>query len=243
LRASAERWTVSRHRPAIPGLADPALPEVRRQGEQLVGLAGRERPDLAAPFQLDVHGLALVQGERRGDAGLLDLQRHVGPQHEAAGGRLEHRADAGHHFDGVRGPAVVERRVAGQLEGGPATHSAGLPDQQVACLAGAAGLRHHEVDHLADRFRAVEPGQQDVRVGKVKLLRARITAARQREVTALARIQERAEERGSVKARRAIPIDRAVRADERHGPQVTDDSVLFDRQVARRRSPATAGAG
>jgi hypothetical protein len=72
--------------PAIAGLADPALPEVRCQGEQVVGLTWHERPYLAEPFHFDVYALALIQGERRGDAGLLDLQRHSGAQHETAGG-------------------------------------------------------------------------------------------------------------------------------------------------------------
>jgi len=125
--------------------------------------------------------------------------------------------------------------VAGELEGGPAADRAGLADQQVAGFPRAAGVRHHEVDDLPDGLGAVEPGQQDVRLRQVELLGPPAAAAGQGEVAALARVQERAEQRRGVEARGAVPVHRAVRADERHGAQVADDAVFLDRQVARRR--------
>src|ERR1700692_1159426 len=106
----------------------------------------------------------------------------------------------------VRRPAVVERRVTGELEGGPAADRARLPDQQVAGPAAAPGLRHAEVDYLADRLRPLKTGQQDVGVGQVKLLRPRAAAAPQREVTALAGVEQRPEQGGSVEPGRAVPV-------------------------------------
>ena len=228
---------------AVAGLADPVLPEVRGQREQVGGLTRGQRPDLAAPFQLDVHGLALVQGERGGHAGFLDLERDRGAQHAVPSRGPEHRADAGDHLDRVRGPAVVERRVTGQLERGPAADRPGLAHQQVTRLAGAAGLRDHEIDDLADRLGAVEPGEQDVGVRQVHLLRVRGHVAGQREVAALAGVQQRAEQRGGVEAGRAVPVHGAVGTDQGHGPQVPDDPVLLDRQVAGGRRPVHPVAG
>jgi len=177
--------------------------------------------------------IALVEGERGGDAVLLHLERHVGAQDGPARGGGEDRADSLDDPHLVGGPAVVERGVAGQLEGGPAAHREALPDQQVTRPAGGPRLGHHEVDDLADGFLPLEPGQQDVGVGQVQLLGPGVAgAAGEGEIAALAGVEQRAEERGGVEPRRAVPVDRAVSADERDRPQVADDAVLLDREVA-----------
>src|SRR3977135_4529344 len=48
------------------------------------------------------------------------------------------------------------------------------------------------------------------------------------------RVEERTEHAGGVEAIRAIPVDRPVRADQRHAVHVTDDSMFGDRQERRR---------
>jgi hypothetical protein len=146
----------------------------------------------------------------------------------------------------VAQPAVVERRVAGELERDRAPDRAGLPDQEIARLAGGPRLRDHEVDDLADRVLALEPGEQDVGIGEVELLRLGVAGTgRDGEVAALVLIQEGTEQARGVEARRAVPVDRAVGADEGDRAQVAHDAVLFDREVAVRRadpgSPVSRG--
>ena len=157
---------------------------------------------------------------------------HAGPQHARAERGGEHGAHPGHQLDGVRRAPVVEGRVAGQLERGPAADRPGLAHQQVARLPGRAGHRDHEVDHLADGLDPEEAGDQDVGVRQVHLLGPPAGPAEQREVAALAGVQQRAEQGRGVEAGRAVPVDGAVGADQGHGPQVADDAVFLDRQVA-----------
>ena len=87
----------------------------------------------------------------------------------------------------------------------------------------------------------VEARDEDVRVREVELLGGPVVAGRPERVEAAAiLVEDRAEHARGVERRAAVPVDRAVRADERHRVQVAHEPVLGDREV---RALVLAGVG
>src|SRR4051794_10354658 len=78
-----------------------------------------------------------------------------------------------------------------------------------------------------------EAGHEHGGPRQVQLLgRERLVGRPDREAPALLRVEDRAEQTGSVEALGTEPVDRALVADERHRVEVADDPVVLDRQVA-----------
>ena len=163
-------------------------------------------------------------------AAVADLERDGGGQGE--------RLPLGAEEDAVLGrvrlvpaAAVLERRldldahrhVAADGEDG--SHEAALPH-----LARASD--GHEVDHLGHALLGEEARDQDARVREVELAGLPALRRRREPVPPAARlVEDRAEYARAVEAIGAVPVDRALGADEGDRAQVADDPVLLDRQV------------
>ena len=107
-----------------------------------------------------------------------------------------------------------------------------------------AAQHRHEVVHLDDAVVGEEPGDQDGGVGEVELVGGVDLAHRPGEPPARRRVSgssRAANTLGRVEARGAEPVDGAVGADQGARAQVTDQTVVGDRQrtvgPVRHRSP------
>ena len=186
----------------------------------------------------------------------LDAEVEVGhqPQRRAAVGGVEgvgvvrdSRPRRGH-------AAVVEHRLAEQLDLGVAVDAGDRPDEDVVGLV--VGRRTRVGGRRA--LRALAPRADDERVAdddparrrhprRLQDHRARLVAAaggdahrRRAEAEAAGRaVEDRAEDAGGVKARRAEPLDRAVGRHERAGVAVAEVAVVGDRRE-RRSGPGCA---
>src|ERR1700759_2965689 len=90
----------------------------------------------------------------------------------------------------------------------------------------------HEILDFAHAVGAQEAGDQDVGVGEVELL-ARPPAASGCDPPepAAGAVEDRREHARRVEIWAAVPVDRAIDADERGGVQVPDQTMLGDREV------------
>ena len=96
----------------------------------------------------------------------------------------------------------------------------------------------HEVLHLADAVLGEEARDEDVASpGSRAAWRPSPRRRAQRVEAALVLVEDRAEHARRVERRAAVPVDRAVGADERDRVQVADEAVLGDREVVRLELP------
>ena len=135
------------------------------------------------------------------------------------------------HLHLVRVARVVEARLHLDVELHRPAHHHDAADEPVAVHV-RLHLDRHEVLHLPHAAGREEARDEDVRVREVELLRRPLVARRAQGVVAAAvLVEDRAEHARRVERRAAVPVDRAVRADERDRVQVADQSVLGDREV------------
>ena len=177
--------------------------------------------------------------EARADAARVALERAARPAHHARDpalqGERERRGAEQHavrvQLDLVLLAPVVEARLDGQLELHRPAHDHDAPQQPVTVHVGLR-LDRHEVLHLAHAAVGVEARDEDVRVREVELLGGPVVAGRPERVEAAAvLVEDRAEHARGVEPRAAVPVDRAVRADERDRVEVAHEPVLGDREV------------
>jgi hypothetical protein len=129
--------------------------------------------------------------------------------------------------DLVAGARVVEARRDVDGEVHLPAHGEHAADQAMA-------LRRHEVMHLPDSVSHQEPRHEDVSIGQVELLRApAVPFGGDSEAAPAVGVEDGPEHARRVEAGAAVPVDRAVGADERDRVQVADQAVLRDRQVTR----------
>jgi hypothetical protein len=127
----------------------------------------------AAPLQQQVQALLRAQGDRCRGGGPGHGEPLAAAQNPfGLGSRAdEHRATVVGRVHGVVLPPEVERRTAGDREDdGPAYRP--LPADQYRAgthQRDAEMARNREVDHLADRAGAQEPGHEHVGTGLVQL--------------------------------------------------------------------------
>ena len=99
---------------------------------------------------------------------------------------------------------------------------------------GSRAADRHVILDLANSVRVQESRDQDVGVGPIELLVAKIIAGRgDAEPPALLVVEDRGEDARRIEMRQAEPVDRAVHADQGRGPHVADDAVVLDRLVIR----------
>jgi len=136
---------------------------------------------------------------------------------------------------GVVVPPEVESRAAGDREDDCSADGPQPADEQRAGMRQrAAGVaRDHEVDHLADRAGAQEPGHEHVGTGLVQLPGPDCLGP-DCEAAAAAGVQQGRERRWRVEPRQAAPVDRPVGGHQGHGVQVADDGVILDGRVTVR---------
>ena len=215
---------------------DPTQPVVDGLVEQLSRVVLRVRPRLVALLEDERRALALIEGEGGADACLRALERDASRERQRQIGRREDRAVVGDGDVRLRA-AVVEARLDLGLEVQRALDAEHPAHEPLVVRPLLAVVDRHEVDHLADAVLAEETGDEDVRVRHVELLRRPLALdGREAEEAAALRVEDRAEHAGRVEAAVAVPVDRAVSADERGRVQVADDAVLRDRQVVVSRS-------
>ncbi len=137
--------------------------------------------------------------------------------------------------DGVRPAAVVEAGGDPRPERHRPADAEHPPDQSVA-----PDLRGHpdghEVQDLAHGVTGVEAGEEHVRVRNVELTGSRGGRGGQLEGASAVGVEDGAEYARRVERRTAVPVDGAVRADQRHGVHVADEAVLGDGEIPRRRA-------
>ena len=99
-------------------------------------------------------------------------------------------------------------------------------------VLGLVDANGHEVGHLGDAVAIERTGDEHVRVGQVHLLHgARGVARAELETAAVLGVEQGGEDRRGAEVRIRHEVNRPVRADQRHGVQVTDDPVVLDREV------------
>ncbi len=235
LRVRAERLTVSRQRPLYVDWSI-QLRQYRAVCANRWSVSPSWRGDqvlaLVEDLEHEQRLLALVQRHLRRDGAVAEVEL-VGR------GQAETQVAAGDEHAvldllrlGVH-PAVVG-------SGGEVHPQVGLPAyggdpaDDALPVVGVVGLQdRHEVVHLGDAALGHEPGDEDVGVGEVELARPDVLVERlEAPVAALLGVEDAAEDAGGVEARRAEPVDGAVRADERAAAEVADQPVLRDRQEA-----------
>jgi hypothetical protein len=129
---------------------------------------------------------------------------------------------------------VVEARLHLDAELHLAAHHHHAPQEPVPVQL-RLRLDGHEVLQLAHAVGGEEARDQDVRVGEVELLGGPLVTRRpQRVEAALALVEDRAEDARGVERRAAVPVDRAVRADQGDRVQVAHEAVLRDREIVAR---------
>jgi hypothetical protein len=127
---------------------------------------------------------------------------------------------------------VVEAGLQVHLEAHLATHAHDTPDDALPVGPIEVLADGHEVLYLADSVLREEPGDQDVGVREVELLRRAVGVERcDPPVAALRLVEDRAEHARRVEPGAAVPVDGPFRAHEGDRVQVPDQSVLGDRQV------------
>jgi hypothetical protein len=230
--------------PAVARAAQPAPPErhggVELGGNVRIGVWHRGLAGLDA-VEHEIGRLPGPQLDPRADvAAVDDLERAAHREAEPELGRAEERAVPGER-DLVAGARVVEARGDVDDEAHLPAHGEDPADYAVAVRCLTATRRGHEVLHLPHSVGHQEARDEDVGVGEVEQLGAPAVAfGRDAEQAAAVGVEDRREDARRVKARTAVPIDRPVGADERHGVQVADQAVLGDRQVARPLCPESS---
>ena len=132
----------------------------------------------------------------------------------------------------MAGTGVVEGGAAHGPEAQAAPRDAHAPDQPLVAGVTLAHAYGHEVRDLPDAVRREEARHQHVGVGPVELLLGRVLGGgRDGEGAPLLVVQDRPEDAGGVEGGEAVPVDRAVHADEGRRPHVADDAVVLDRLV------------
>ena len=218
--------------PAVARLREPAPPELDRLLEVPQRLLGREGVGhVALGHRLEHERLALTRLERElaQHALVADAEADSRGERERQRRSLEDDAVLVHDRL-VRLAPVVEARIDLDAEAHLAPHAEHTADQPLPLAD------RHEVLQLADSDRGQEARDEDVRVGEVELLDG-ADAERRRDpiAAALLSVEDRPEDARRVEPRAAVPVDRAVGADERDRAQIADDAVLGDRQVLARR--------
>ena len=225
--------------PAVGRLGQPAAPVADGAVEGLAGLLLVDHARLlvgVADLQQERAAVARVQRVGGADAPLGALHRHHRLQHQRQVGRPEHRSQLGDDRL-VLGPGVVEAGLALEHEGHLAAHADHAPREPAA--VGRVAVDGHEVLHLAHAVGRQEAGDEDVGVGEVELLGG-VAVGRRRDpvVAALLGVEDGREHARRVEPLGAVPVDRAVGADQGDRVQVADDAVLLDRKVVRHASGA-----
>ena len=218
--------------PLVAGVREPPAPVPHRALEELGGLCAAERRRQGPRVGLlerERRAVAGADGELCDDTEPSSLERRLGRERQREAGGAEQDAVL-HELDLVLFAAVVEARHAFHLQAHLAADGHHAPDQPATLVRVA--VDRHEVLDLDDSVGRHEARDQDVRVGKVELLGHTLGHDRcDPVVAALARVEDRGEDAGRIEPRQAVPVDRAVRTDERDGVQVADHAVLGDGQV------------
>ena len=198
-------------------------------------MLGHRLRHVVGPDALENEGcrLAVAKHELAGDAAVRARQRGLRVEREVEARRAEDGAVLG-DLRLVLVPPVVEARL--DLEPEP-DRAANLDDStyEPVPVRLARGGDRHEVLDLCDAVGGEEARDQDVRVREVELLDGAVLVRRaDAEVAAALPVENCAEDARRVEAGAAVPVDRAVRPDERDGVKVSDHAVLGDRQVVER---------
>src|SRR5919106_4724791 len=218
----------------VPALAQPAAPEIDRLDKELAGFvfAVAAGPDVA---------VAVLEHEREPLVGLhRDLADNPAVLHVQRSSRRKGERDAVRPEEKAVVSCVRLVGAAGVVEAGVDLD----PEDELAAdaqhrphdpIAPTGPRRHHghAVDYLGHALVGREARDEYVRVGEVELARLPGPArGLNPEMAALLAVDQRRKDAGGVEAAGAVPVDRAVGADEGDAAQVSDDAVLFDRQVA-----------
>ncbi len=132
-------------------------------------------------------------------------------------------------------PPVVETRVEDDLHGSLAFDALDAPMNLVGCRPRVVGPRHVVRQPNRPVTLDAKHGLQHVRIGVVALQAFEgivdgADACRPSRVL----VEQRPEHRRAVETRKAEPIDRAIGTHERRRKAVTDQSVVCNRERARR---------
>ena len=225
--------------PAVGRLSEPAAPVADGAVEGLAGLLLVDHARLlvgVADLKREGAAVTRVQHVGGADALLSALHPHLRLQHQRKVGRPEDRSQLGDDRL-VLGPGVIEAGLALELEGHLAAHADHAAHQPTA--VGGVAVDGHEVLHLAHPVRRQEAGDEDVGIGEVELPGGvAVVCRRDPVVAALLGVEDGREHARRVEPLRAVPVDRAVGADQGDRVQVADDAVLLDREVVRHASGA-----
>ena len=211
--------------------------------------------EAVGPRQRAVHALARPQDVAGPDPAALDAERHVGAKADGlAGARgLCAVAVAVRQRPRCAGAAVVEHRLADELDLDLSVDALGHPDEEVVgvvvrrrsgvrrdrVLAVVGAHREGVVDHEPPAWR-VPRRAEDVRPRLVGPGRRHVDAeGPEAEVPRLA-VEQGAEQAGRVEAGDAQPADRAVGSDKRARVAVGEEGVVLDRRERRRHRRALA---
>jgi len=105
-----------------------------------------------------------------------------------------------------------------------------MPGRRVVTQIGA-GTQRQRVRDRHQAGRAPQLGDQDGSIGLVALTGLDHLVGRDRETATSGTVEEAAEHRLGVKARKAQPQDTAVEADQRRRRPVTDQPQVLEREV------------
>ena len=211
---------------------DPPQPVVDRLVEQLARVVLRVRPRLLALLEDERRALAVIEGEARADTRLRALERD---------GRRERQRQLGRGEDGAAvGDGDVRRsRARSRTAARPRRWKCSEPFTQrtrrirrwrcVPCRRSSTGMKStSSPTPSSDRKRVMSTFVSGT-YSCFDVHWQRMGAIRKKPPRSASRID--AEHAGRVEAAGAVPVDRALGADERRGVQVADDAVLGDRQV------------
>jgi len=220
--------------PPVARLGEPAPPEVDRflEGGQRLLLGVRPRHIGAVDLLEHESGaLTLTETEAPGDSLTCGRARiHRSLERETEIGRSEHEPVLVLNHVVLVSP-VVEPWLHRDPEAHGAPHDPNAANEPLPMGRSPLG-DGHEVRDLAHPLGGEEARDQDVRLRQVELPR-RPAVARGSDavVAAVLAVEDGAEDARGVEARAAVPVDRAVGADQGDRVEITDDAVFGDRQI------------
>ena len=233
---------------------DPAPPVTHRGVKSRPGVIDvRRRLQAIGPGERAERLLALREDVARPHPVALDAEGDVGSQPDR---QIRPRGIGGESVLADQRPlgrdtAVVEIRLADQLDLDASFEARGDPDQQVVgvVVGGRAGVRGDRVlaAARADRQRLanedpagrrVPGGGEDVRARLVGASRRHVDPERAESEAAGLAVEQGSEHARGVEARHAEPVHRSVGCHQRPGVAVGEKCVLSDRRKGRWRGRA-----